>query len=82
MTTSKATENQNERSASTRVSRTLVAVEGPAAVIDEILGHSSGAAKEVYGDGLPVEVSARWLRKALGLADKCAQEPSEAMSFT
>ena len=52
----------------------LMAVEAPAAVIDEIMGHSSGAAKEVYGDGLPLHVSARWLRKALGLAEDRPEE--------
>ncbi|UUX48096.1 tyrosine-type recombinase/integrase [Nisaea acidiphila] len=56
----------------------LMAVEAPASVIDEIMGHSSGAAKEVYGDGLPLEVSARWLRAALGLTPGGTQEPPEA----
>jgi len=44
----------------------LMAVAAPEYVIDEILGHSDGSAKESYGDGVPPELSAQWLRKALG----------------
>lgn len=41
----------------------LMTVGAPEYVIDEILGHSDGKAKESYGDGLAPEVAAEWLRK-------------------
>lgn len=50
----------------------LLAVGAPDNVINEILGHSDGSAKEGYGDGLPLRVAAQWLRKALGFEPAAA----------
>lgn len=47
------------------IKKKLLAVEAPAYVIDEILGHSDGKAKDSYGDGVPLEVTSEWIRKAL-----------------
>lgn len=45
----------------------LQGVEAPEYVIDEILGHSDGKAKDSYGNGVPVDVTAKWLKAALGI---------------
>ena len=47
------------------VKKKLLTVQATEYVIDEILGHSDGKAKDSYGDGVPLEVTAEWLRAAL-----------------
>lgn len=46
------------------VKKKLLAVETPEHVINEILGHSDGQAKDSYGDGVPLKLTALWLRRA------------------